>query len=121
MNVHAASATAVPYPPPHLAARHPGVPTAVVLVQHADFLACIDGGVRRLMADPTQIEPARSRLRTWLRGNTQLLDAAGPIDFALFDRAMVGVAERLAQVDAAAQNRLLHAARVLAEAVYAKT
>jgi hypothetical protein len=120
MSVHAASATATSPALGQGAARASVVPAAVVLVRHADFFACIDEGVRRLMADPTQIEPARSRLRAWLGGKTELLDAAGPIDFALFDTAMVGVAERLAPRDAAAQNHVLHAARVLAEAVYAR-
>lgn len=88
---------------------------------HADFTACVDGCVRQLaMATATAAnEPAQTQLRAWLHGPGHALDDGTPIDFALFDAAILSIGERLPAGDAHTQTRLVHAARVLAERIYA--
>jgi malate synthase len=94
-------------------------------VSKADFVGCVDRCVRLLIAEPfpdkTNIRSAHTQLRSWLYGNAQSLEDGTPIDFALFDAAILSIEERLPQTGAHAQARLLHASRLLAETVYAKT
>jgi len=87
----------------------------------ADFTACVDGCVHQLAtaAAPAANDPAQTQLRAWLHGAGHALDDGTPIDFALFDAALLSIGERLPAGDAHAQTRLVHAARVLAERIYA--
>ncbi|MGH8122186.1 MAG: hypothetical protein ACREPT_05395 [Rudaea sp.] len=91
----------------------------------ADFVGCVDYCVRLLVAESrtatATFESAQARLRGWLHGKTQALDDGTPIDFVLFDAAILSIEERLPQSGAQGQARLLHASRLLAESVYAKT
>ncbi len=104
----------------HAAASHefPGrndIPAATVLIRRVDFLACIDTGVRAILADPARVPPTLRQLREWLDGDTQLLEDGIPVDHALFDAVLLGAAERLPE-----KSVVIRAARILAEAVYAK-
>ncbi len=99
-------------------------PKPVGPVRRADFVGCIDGCVHLLVAEPdaglTRIQAGQAQLRAWLHGHTQTLDDGTPIDFALFDAAILSIEERVPQRGAQAHVRLLHASRLLAESVYAK-
>ena len=98
-------------------------------VRRADFVGCVDGCVHLLVAEPdvgltdarlTRIEAGQAQLRAWLHGQSQRLDDGTPIDFALFDAAILSIEERVPQRGPQAHMRLLHASRLLAESVYAK-
>jgi malate synthase len=90
-------------------------------VSRADFTACVDGCVHRLASAAVVAanDPAQARLRAWLHGPASALEDGTPIDFALFDAALLSIGERTPASDAHAQKRLVHAARVLAERIYA--
>ncbi len=91
-------------------------------VSRADFTACVDGCVHQLattVATAAANDPAQAQLRAWLHGDARALDDGTPIDFALFDSALLSIGERVPASDALAQKRLVHAARVLAERIYA--
>jgi len=98
-------------------------------LRRADFVGCVDGCVHLLVAEPdagltdarrTRIEAGQAQLRAWLHSQTQTLDDGTPIDFALFDAAILSIEERVPQRGPQAHVRLLHASRLLAESVYAK-
>jgi hypothetical protein len=96
--------------------------TGVGPVSKADFVGCVDRCVRLLLvAEKTNLRSAHTQLRSWLHGNAQSLEDGTPIDFALFDATILSIEERLPQTGPHAQARLLHASRLLAETVYAKT
>ncbi len=90
-------------------------------VSRADFTACIDGCVRELATASVVAanDPAQAQLRTWLHDAGHALDDGTPIDFALFDAAILSIGERVPASDTHTQTRLVHAARVLAERIYA--
>lgn len=91
-------------------------------ISRADFTACIDGCVRQLATEPVTAanDPGQAQLRAWLHGDARALDDGTPIDFALFDSAILSIGERVSATGSHAQTRLLHAARLLAESVYAQ-
>lgn len=94
-------------------------------VTKADFVDCIDRCVRLLVAESKAalavLEAAQAQLRSWLHSKTQVLDDGTPIDFALFDATILSIEERLPPGTGRSQAHLLHASRMLAESVYAKT
>src|SRR5438445_13113597 len=92
-------------------------PAATQAISRADFTACIDGCVRQLAAEPVTAanDPAQAQLRAWLRSDAHALDDGTPIDFALFDSAILSTGERVSAAGSHAQTQLLHAARLLAE------
>jgi hypothetical protein len=116
----------------HDAATHAvGVSAAVT---RAEFVACVDRCVGVLIRqadacvatkapaagiDSIPSESAPAQLRAWLNDSKRTLADGTPIDFALFDATILSIEERLPPSDAYAQNRLLHASRLLAESVYA--
>ncbi len=89
----------------------------------SDFAACIDCCVRALIvASPTRApDTALRRLRGWLDDDAAALADGTPIDFALFDDAILSIGERISQTGAQTQTQLLSASRRLAESIYAKT
>jgi hypothetical protein len=123
--------------------------SAPTTVTRAEFVACVDRCVRVLIrqadaatamqadamhadtmhadtmhADMATVESmssesAPAQLRAWLNDGKGTLADGTPVDFALFDATILSVEERLPPRDAAAQHRLLHASRLLAESVYA--
>jgi hypothetical protein len=100
------------------------VPPATVLISRADFIACIDSCVQALAAESAGssavLGTTTTQLRTWLDGDTQILETGAVIDLAQFDAAVLSAEERLPSVGAQAQASLLRASRALAEAVYAR-
>ena len=94
-------------------------------ITKADFVGCVDRCVRLLVAESkvaiAMLESAQAQLRGWLHSKTQALDEGTLVDFALFDAAILSIEERWPQSGAQGQAHLLHASRLLAESVYAKT
>ena len=90
---------------------------------YAQFVEQVDRCVRALLAGPSiaaEMESEQAQLRGWLQRKTSVLDDGTPIDFTLFDEAILSIQERVPCSEARAQERLLRAARRLAESVYAK-
>ena len=94
-------------------------------ITKADVVGCVDSCVLLLVAESkaaiAMLESAQAQLRGWLHSKTQALDDGTLVDFALFDAAILSIEERLPQSGAQGQAHLLHASRLLAESVYAKT
>jgi hypothetical protein len=87
----------------------------------ADFLACVDLCVHALIDGPQSAALAtQTQLHRWLGDGAIRLADGSPIDYPLFDDAILSVQERMAPA-AGAQglSRLLHASRQVAETVYA--
>lgn|GEM_PF-4905981 len=88
-------------------------------VTQSEFTDCVDRCVASLLAKPAApSESAQAQLRAWLADDQNALDDGRPIDFALFDSAILSVEERLPAAGVDARARLLNAARRLAETVY---
>jgi len=95
-------------------ARQPATPSL------AAFTLYVDGCVRQIATGSAAANDlAELQLREWLHSDAHTLDDGTPIDFTLFDAAILSIGERMAAGDAHAQKRLVHAARVLAERIYA--
>jgi malate synthase len=83
-----------------------------------DGLGCVP--IQHLMEDAATAEIARVQLWQWLHVGGQSLDDGTPIDFALFDRAVASIDERLPRHGLPGQERLPQAAWMLAEMTHAK-
>lgn len=94
--------------------------TADAPATRAEFAASIDRCVHALIC-ATPVPTALTELRRWLRDDAVTLADGTPVDFALFDDAILSIDERIAQTGARSQTQLLHASRQLAESIYAKT
>ena len=88
----------------------------------SDFAACVDRCVRALIDGPQSVAlGAQTQLRRWLGDETITLADGSPIDYPLFDDAILSVQERLAPAAGVQDlSQLLHASRQVAETVYAK-
>ncbi|HEX3122637.1 MAG TPA: hypothetical protein VHQ21_04990 [Rhodanobacteraceae bacterium] len=101
-------------------------------VSRAEFLRTIDACVRHLAAMLAGLEPTpgddkslnaergRVQLWRWLHDGNAFLDDGTPIDFALFDRAVATISERLPRHGLPGQERLAQAAWMLAEMTHAR-
>jgi malate synthase len=83
-----------------------------------DGLGCVP--IHHLMEDAATAEISRSQLWQWLHVGGQALDDGTAIDFALFDRAVASVAERVPKNGLPGQEKLPQAAWMLAELTHAK-
>jgi malate synthase len=83
-----------------------------------DGLGCVP--IHHLMEDAATAEISRAQLWQWLHVGGQVLDDGTPVDFALFDAAIAGVAERLPTSGLPGQARIEEATRMLAEMTHAK-
>ncbi|MCE3002183.1 MAG: malate synthase A [Xanthomonadaceae bacterium] len=83
-----------------------------------DGLGCVP--IHHLMEDAATAEISRAQLWQWLQVGGQALDDGTPVDFALFDAAIAGVAERLPTSGLPGQPRIAEATRMLAEMTHAK-
>jgi malate synthase len=83
-----------------------------------DGLGCVP--IHHLMEDAATAEIARVQLWQWLHVGNQALDDGTRIDFALFDRAVATIAERLPRHGLPGQERLAQAAWMLAEMTHAR-
>ncbi|MEP6940924.1 MAG: hypothetical protein ABI846_14250 [Rudaea sp.] len=98
---------------------------AQAIISQREFTACVDCCVSLLLAPAatgTQVAapaPAQAQLRDWLGAGANALEDGTPIDFALFDSAILSVEERLPVTGSSGRTRLLRAARELAETIYA--
>jgi hypothetical protein len=86
----------------------------------AEFTASIDRCVHALIC-AAPVPTALIQLRRWLCDDAVTLADGTPVDFTLFDDAILSIDERIAQTGARSQVQLLHASRRLAESIYAKT
>ncbi len=93
-----------------------------------DGLGCVP--IHHLMEDAATAEISRAQLWQWLHhsdlpaggapaGPRLALDDGTPIDFALFDRAILRIGERLPDHGLPGQSRVIQAARMLAEFTHA--
>ena len=104
-------------------------------ITRAGFLANIDVGVRylaawldglgcvpihHLMEDAATAEISRTQLWQWLHVGGLTLDDGTPIDFALFDLALSGVAERLPESGLPGQARIPEAVKLFGELTRAR-
>ena len=104
-------------------------------ITRAGFLANIDVGVRylaawldglgcvpihHLMEDAATAEISRTQLWQWLHVGGLKLDDGTPIDFALFDLALSGVAERLPESGLPGQARIPEAVKLFGELTRAR-
>ncbi len=80
-------------------------------------LGCVP--IHHLMEDAATAEISRVQLWQWLHVGGQKLDDGSPIDFALFDLAISGVAQRLPDSGLPGQSRIPEAVRMLAEMTHA--
>jgi malate synthase len=76
-----------------------------------DGLGCVP--IHHLMEDAATAEISRAQLWQWLHVDGQQLDDGAAIDFALFDSALAGVAERLPGSGLPGQARIGEAAELL--------
>lgn len=83
-----------------------------------DGLGCVP--IHNLMEDAATAEISRAQLWQWLHVGGRVLDDGTPIDFALFDTAIHGVAERLPKHGLPGQQRIAEAAWMLAELTHAR-
>ena len=83
-----------------------------------DGLGCVP--IHHLMEDAATAEISRAQLWQWLHVGGQRLDDGTPIDFALFDQALAGVAERLPKQGLPGQARIAEAAALLGELTHAE-
>jgi malate synthase len=83
-----------------------------------DGLGCVP--IHHLMEDAATAEISRVQLWQWLHVGGQVLDDGTLIDFALFDLALSGVAERLPESGLPGQARIPEAVRMLGELTRAK-
>ena len=83
-----------------------------------DGLGCVP--IHHLMEDAATAEISRAQLWQWLHVGGQQLDDGTPIDFALFDKAVASVAERLPRHGLPGQERIGQAAWMLAELTHSK-
>jgi malate synthase len=83
-----------------------------------DGLGCVP--IHHLMEDAATAEISRAQLWQWLHVGGQVLDDGTPVDFALFDAAVSGVAERLPKAGLPGQQKIAEAASMLAEMTHAK-
>lgn len=102
-------------------------------VTRAGFVALVDSCVRELAASlagalphpqagaALALDRGRAQLWRWLHGGGAFLDDGTPIDFALFDAAVLCVGERLPRRGLPGQEKLLQAACLLAELTHART
>jgi malate synthase len=78
-----------------------------------DGLGCVP--IHHLMEDAATAEISRAQLWQWLHVGGQKLDDGTPIDFALFELALSGVAERLPEAGLPGQARIPEAVKLLGE------
>ena len=83
-----------------------------------DGLGCVP--IHHLMEDAATAEISRTQLWQWLHVGGQKLADGTAIDFALFDRAVATVSERLPKHGLPGQHRITQAAWMLAELTHAK-
>ncbi len=83
-----------------------------------DGLGCVP--IHNLMEDAATAEISRAQLWQWLHVGGRSLDDGTPLDFALFDRAISTVAERLPKHGLPGQERIAQAAWMLAEMTHAR-
>jgi malate synthase len=83
-----------------------------------DGLGCVP--IHNLMEDAATAEISRAQLWQWLHVGGQKLDDGSALDFALFDRAVNTVAERLPKQSLPGQEKIPQAAWMLAEMTHAK-
>ena len=83
-----------------------------------DGLGCVP--IHHLMEDAATAEISRAQLWQWLHVGGQKLDDGTPIDFALFDLALSGVAERLPESGLPGQSRIPEAVKLLGELTRAR-
>ncbi len=83
-----------------------------------DGLGCVP--IHHLMEDAATAEISRVQLWQWLHVGGQTLDDGTPIDFALFDLALSGVAERLPDSGLPGQTRIADAVHMLGEFTHAE-
>jgi malate synthase len=83
-----------------------------------DGLGCVP--IHHLMEDAATAEISRAQLWQWLHVGGQVLDDGTPVDFALFDATLAGVAERLPKSGLPGQTRIGEATRMLSELTHAK-
>ena len=83
-----------------------------------DGLGCVP--IHHLMEDAATAEISRAQLWQWLHVGGQQLDDGTPLDFALFDKAVATVAERLPKHGLPGHERIGQAAWMLAELTHAK-
>ena len=83
-----------------------------------DGLGCVP--IHHLMEDAATAEISRVQLWQWLHCDSALaLDDGTPIDFALFDTAILRIGERLPDHGLPGQDRVAEAARMLTELTHA--
>jgi malate synthase len=83
-----------------------------------DGLGCVP--IHHLMEDAATAEISRAQLWQWLHVGGQALDDGTAIDFALFDKAVATIAERLPRHGLPGAERIPQAAWMLAEMTHAK-
>jgi len=83
-----------------------------------DGLGCVP--IHHLMEDAATAEISRAQLWQWLHVGGQVLDDGTPVDFALFDAALAGVAERLPKQGLPGQARIAEAAQLLGELTHSE-
>jgi len=88
----------------------------------SDFAACVDRCVRALIDGPQSVAlVAQTQLSRWLGDEAITLADGSPIDYALFDDAILSVQERVAPASGTlGLARLLRASRQVAETIYTK-
>jgi malate synthase len=84
-----------------------------------DGLGCVP--IHHLMEDAATAEISRAQLWQWLHVGGQTLDDGTPIDFALFDDALAGVAARLPDSGLPGQVRVAEAAELLGALTHSDT
>ena len=130
------AAAARPSPPQALCGpcARASAPVPGAQITRAGFVGAIDLCVRHLAAwlggcppprerpdiDPAA-ESARVQLWKWLHCEHTLLDDGTPINFALFDTALLRVGERLPRRGLPGQENVSQAALLLAELTHART
>ena len=75
--------------------------------------------IHHLMEDAATAEIARAQLWQWLHAGTRALDDGTPVDFALFDAALLRVHARLPASGLPGQARIAQAASLLGELTHA--
>ena len=83
-----------------------------------DGLGCVP--IHHLMEDAATAEISRAQLWQWLHVGGQKLDDGTAVDFALFDLALSGVAERLPESGLPGQERIPEAVRMLGHLTHAR-
>jgi len=98
------------------------IATAGAPATRSDFAACVDRCVRALIDGPQSVAlAAQTQLSRWLGDEAIGLADGSPIDYALFDDAILSVQERVASANGTSGlARLLRASREVAETIYAK-